>query len=92
MSWLTHSWDTLLRMGNAELPRTALELVNWDDELIQLKQKLKAQYNFLYGSTEETLQALNELDHDIWSLWLDYMRSELLIRTGQTEEGTALLD
>ncbi|WP_421902845.1 glycosyltransferase family 2 protein [Maridesulfovibrio sp.] len=91
LSWLTHSWDTLLRMGNAELPRTALELVNWSEDLIQLKQRLKAQYNFLYSSTEETLRNLEELDHDIWSLWLDYMRSELLLRAGQTDEGTAML-
>ncbi|WP_320174789.1 glycosyltransferase [Maridesulfovibrio sp.] len=91
ISWLTHSWDTLLRMGNAELPQTALDLVNWSDELTQLKQRLKAQYNFLYSSTDETLQALNELDHDIWSLWQDYIRSELLLRTGQTQEGTELL-
>lgn len=91
LHWLTHSWDTLLRMGNAELPRTALELVSWDENLIQLKQRLITQFNFLYGSTEETLQDIKKLNHDIWSLWQDYMHSELLLRSGQTEEGTAIL-
>ncbi|NDV22691.1 glycosyltransferase family 2 protein [Desulfovibrio sp. JC022] len=91
LSWLTHAWDTLLRMGNAELPRTALDLVNWNDNLIQLKQRLKTQYNFLYGSPEETFKDLEGLDHNIWSLWQNYMRSELLLRSGQTEEGTDLL-
>ncbi|HAS89465.1 MAG TPA: glycosyltransferase family 2 protein [Desulfovibrio sp.] len=91
LSWLTHSWDTLLRMGNAELPRTALDLVNWNEDLIQLKQRLKVQYNFLYGSIEETLHDLEKLNHDIWSMWQDYMRSELLLRAGQTKEGTAIL-
>ncbi|WP_319778695.1 glycosyltransferase [Maridesulfovibrio sp.] len=91
LNWLAHSWDTLLRMGNAELPRTALDLVKWDDDFSQLKQILKVQFNFLYGAIDETLHELKKLDHDIWSLWMDYMHSELLLRSGQKDEGTAIL-
>ncbi|NDV25686.1 glycosyltransferase family 2 protein [Desulfovibrio sp. JC010] len=91
LSWLTHSWDTLLRMGNPELPRTALDLVNWNEDFSQLEQRLKVQYNFLYGSIGETLGELEKLDHDIWSLWMDYMRAELLLRAGRTGEGTEIL-
>ncbi|WP_319764935.1 glycosyltransferase family 2 protein [Maridesulfovibrio sp.] len=91
LSWLTHSWETLLRMGNAELPRTALDLINWDDDFYQLQQRLKVQYNFLYGSIDEAMHELHKLDYDIWSLWMDYMEAELLLRSGRTEEGTQKL-
>ncbi len=89
--WLAHSWDTLLRLGNAELAENALDLVQWDEDLIQLKQRLKSQFNFLYCPVDEALVALKDLDHDIWSLWMDYIHSELLLRAGKTAEGREIL-
>ena len=89
--WLAHSWDTLLRLGNAELAENALDLVQWNENLIQLKHRLKTQFNFLYRSPDEAITTLKELDHDIWSLWKDYLHSELLLRAGETGKGQKIL-
>ncbi|WP_415716136.1 glycosyltransferase family 2 protein [Maridesulfovibrio sp.] len=89
--WLAHSWDTLLRLENAELAENALNLVRWDKNNIQLKHRLNAQFNFLYRPSEEAITTLKDLDHDIWSLWKDYIHSELLLRTGETVEGREIL-
>lgn len=90
-SWLAGAWDTLLRMGNSELPRTALDIINWDKDFIPIKQRLNAQYNFLYGSINETFKALDNLETDIWSLWKQYMLSELHLKNGQRYKAIALL-
>ncbi|CCO23922.1 glycosyltransferase family 2 protein [Maridesulfovibrio hydrothermalis] len=90
-TWLTHCWDTLLRMGNPDIPVTALDLINWNKELIPIKQRLKAQYYFLYRPADESLSAVEKLDGNIWSLWKEYMRCELLLRTNRQKEAVECL-
>ncbi|WP_320172578.1 glycosyltransferase [Maridesulfovibrio sp.] len=91
LSWLAGSWDTLLRMGSPELPLSILETIEWDEGLTQLRQRLYAEYRFLYGTPEEALKEVENLDGEVWSLWKDYMRAELLLRSDAKEEGIKAL-
>lgn len=91
LNWLARSWESLLRMGSPELPIAALDLINWDNNLIPLKQRLKAEYNFLYSSAEQALASMDKLDGETWSLWKEYMCSELLLRKGKKSEAIAKL-
>lgn len=91
IQWLSRSWNTLLRLGNPELPLNALDFIDWKNETIHLKQRLKAEYNFLYTPPEQAFKELNELDAEIWSLWKEYTRAELLLRCGEKESGISTL-
>ena len=89
--WLTHSWDTLLRLGNSELPKTALDLVPWNDELLPVKQRLFAQYSFLYLPHHEALDVVSALDGEIWGWWKEFTKCELLLKLGEQEKAIAIL-
>lgn len=91
IQWLSRSWNTLLRLGNPELPLNALDFIDWKNETIQLKQRLKAEYIFLYTPPELAIKELNKLDAEIWSLWKEYTRAELLLRCGEKESGISTL-
>lgn len=91
LNWLAGAWDTLLRISNPDLPRTALDIVNCNEDLIQLKQRLNAQFNFLYGSTDEAFSTLKKLDNEVWSLWKQYMLCELYLKNGQNREAVTIL-
>ena len=78
-------------MGNPDLAQNALNITHWEEYFIPLKQRLTAQYNFLYGSFDEGLKSLEKLDGAIWSLWKEYMLSELLLKSEHPAEGIAML-
>ncbi|WP_432737777.1 glycosyltransferase family 2 protein [Maridesulfovibrio sp. FT414] len=91
IAWLAETWNTLLRLGSPELPLSALDLVTWPDSLLQLKQRLTVEYNFLYHSPAQTITALQGLDEKIWTPWKGYIYSEQLLRAGAKEEAISVL-
>ncbi|SDL35004.1 Glycosyltransferase, GT2 family [Maridesulfovibrio ferrireducens] len=91
ITWLNHSWDTLLRLGSPELPKTALDLVKWNDELKPVKQRLYAQYSFLYLEPQEALDAVNKLDGDIWGLWKESIKCELFLKLDDKDQAVETL-
>ncbi|SMF19250.1 glycosyltransferase family 2 protein [Desulfovibrio gilichinskyi] len=91
ITWLAHSWETLLRLGNSELPKTALDITPWNDELLPVKQRLFAQYSFLYLPHQEALDAVSKLDDKIWGFWKEFMKCELFLKLGEQERAVATL-
>lgn len=91
LTWLAHSWETLLRFGNPELPETALDLTPWDETLLPVKQRLFAQYSFLYLPHQEALDTVSKLDGDIWGLWKEFKKCELFLKLGEQEQASETL-
>lgn len=88
---LMETWEKLLRLGNAELPLSALDMTIWPQGTEPLRQRLLAQHAFLYGSANEAYTRMEQADGDIWGLWKNYIKAELLIRSGETQKGAEIL-
>ncbi len=91
IAFLAHSWDMLLRLGSAELVKSALEMTNWNDQLTPLKHRLYAQYSFLYRPPYEALDSVEKLDGNIWGQWKEYIKCELLLKIDANDEAIATL-
>ncbi len=92
LDWLAGSWNNLLRLGNPELVSNALDIIDWKEDFIQIKHRLKVEFKFLYYTPEQTLDELENLDEKVWYLWKNYLRAELMLRSGAKEEGTSVLE
>ncbi|GAB7023535.1 glycosyltransferase [Salidesulfovibrio brasiliensis] len=91
LSWLGHCWDGLLRFGSVSLIEAALAGLALDEALAPLMPRLRAEAAFHYESFESALKAVDTVDPGVWGFWPAYHRAELLIRAGETDEGSALL-
>lgn len=89
--WLAAAWDGLLRLGAPELARAVLDSSPWSAELQPLRARLVAEVDFLYSPPEVCLGTLGCVNADLFGLWADYLRAELLLRQGESELGQAAL-
>lgn len=89
--WLGESWEKLLRLGIPDIARTALDLTNWPQGTEALQTRLRAELAFLYNGYDEALLEVEKLDDEIWPLWKNYIKAELLSRNGETMEAAAIL-
>jgi len=91
LSWLGHCWQDMLFLGRPEIPKAALDMVQWDAITFPLKARLEAEWSFHCHQPEQALQAIESLDSDLWGLWRAYTGAEVLIRSGETEEAKEVL-
>ncbi|MBU1247971.1 MAG: glycosyltransferase family 2 protein, partial [Proteobacteria bacterium] len=89
LGWLALGWDRLLRMGNADLPRSLLEATALGDDLAPLVARLRAEWAALYLDPADALPQVEQLDPDLFGPWRDYLLAELALRCGDTERATA---
>jgi GT2 family glycosyltransferase len=82
LAWLRHCWQDLLFLNRPELPRTALDLIAWDDTTRPLKDRLLVDLAFHTRPPREALDAVVGLDPALWGLWRAYAGAELLLRAG----------
>lgn len=91
LAWLGHIWQDLIHLGLPEISKAALDMVDWPDAALPIRQRMKADWAFHCLSAEEALPIIEYLDPHIWGLWRAYAASELLLRLGKISEGKAAL-
>jgi GT2 family glycosyltransferase len=89
--WLGEVWDGLLRIGNRDLIDSALDMTNWPEGSSDLRQRLGAEYSFLYDKPDLAMAEADKLSDEIWPLWKNYIKAELLSRTGETGRASTIL-
>ncbi len=90
-AWLARTWDWLLRLGNADLPRDMLEATAWDPDLAALKQRLLAEWAVFYAPAAEALGQVETLDSGAFGLWREQAAAVLLQRLDRADEARARL-
>lgn len=89
--WLAHSWDWLLRLGRADLPRDLLEATAFEPALHPLRDRLLAEWAFFYAPPGEALVLAEGLSAECFGLWRDLLRSELCAALGFAGQARDLL-
>ncbi|WP_319542644.1 glycosyltransferase family A protein [uncultured Pseudodesulfovibrio sp.] len=91
LSWLHHVWDDLIHMGKPEIPKAALDMIEWTDATAPLKERMEADWAFHCLPPEKALPIIEELDPALWGLWRAYAGGELLLRMGKKGEAKGIL-
>jgi GT2 family glycosyltransferase len=89
LAWLAPAWDGLLRLGSAELALAALDACAFPPELLPLRQRLRAEAEFLYAPPERALAAASQVDAALFGDFAALLRAESLLRLGEAEAGRA---
>lgn len=90
-AWLARSWDWLLRLGRADLPRDLLEATAFEPALLPLRDRLLAEWAFFYAPPGEALGLAEGLPPECFGLWRDLLRSELSAALGRPDQARDLL-
>ncbi|WP_239057913.1 glycosyltransferase family A protein [Pseudodesulfovibrio sp. JC047] len=91
LSWLQHVWQDLILLGRPDIPKAALDMVDWADATRPLKERMEAEWAVYCLPPEKALPVVEKLDPSLWGLWRAYIGGELLIRMGETEAGQNVL-
>lgn len=83
---LSQAWETLLKMGNAELPSALLQAARIPGAV---KDRLHAEYAFHYLPAEEALTAVAAVDDGLFAWWKQYYHAELQLRMGEMDAAVA---
>lgn len=78
-------WDSLLRLGRKDIPMAALETFPWPEDLLAVRDRLRAEWAFHHLAPEKALPLILELDPEIWGMWREFAAGELELRQGKTE-------
>lgn len=91
LSWLQHVWQDLIHLGKPEIPKAALDMVEWTDSTQPLKERMEAEWAFYCLAPEKALPIIEKLDPALWGLWRAYAGGELLLRMGKKGEAKGIL-
>lgn len=91
LAWLGHVWQDCIHLGRPEIPAAALDMIQWPDTALPLRQRMEADRSFHCLPPEEALPAIEALDPAVWGLWRAYAAGELLLRMGRKGEAKAAL-
>ncbi len=95
LTWMAQAWDGLLRLGSADLARAALEACRWPSARSVLRARLTAEAEFLYGSPETALKAVDAFiaidAGKVFAAYAMYLRAQVLLRLGERRAGLSLL-
>jgi GT2 family glycosyltransferase len=90
-AWLARTWDWLMRLGRADLPRDMLEATAWEPALLPLRDRLLAEWTFFYAASDEALERIEALG-ECFGHWRLLAACEALTHLGRETEARERLE
>jgi len=91
LAWLGHCWQDMLFLNTPEIPKAALDMVQWSEATLPLRSRMEAEWAFQTQTPEEALPLVEGLNSGAWGLWRTYAAAELLLRLGKKGEAKGAL-
>jgi GT2 family glycosyltransferase len=87
---LARSWDSLLKGGAMDLPRSLLASAAFPEELLPLKPRLLAQWAVQYAARDTDV--IGACDDELWGAWKRAAQAALLDTLDDSDAAPAWLD